>query len=159
MRLHLSLLIASLLILTSPAHAGTFFEASLGYGVEAAPNPGESQDPNLMVAAGWGIGELIIAELGLVGAYPGGEDLPHQGELQIRPMLVISPPLLPLYLRGTLAFKDPFSESRKLAYGASLGLRFSLMGLGAFAELGALPVNTDPVRWIAEGRVGASLAF
>jgi len=156
-----NILFALCLTLSSTAAADTTIQASLGYGLEIAPNIGDSQEPNIMVALGWGLAGLIRGELGLVAAYPGGNDITPTGELQIRPMLIIAPPILPLYLRGTLAVKSPFSEDRQLAYGASLGLSFSLAGVGIFAEAGGLPVadESDTMRWLLEARAGASLAF
>ena len=149
------------LVLSSPAAAETTVQASLGYGLEVAPELGDRQEPNLMVALGFGLAGLIRGELGLVAAYPDGGDITPGGQIQLRPMIIISPPLLPLYLRGTLAVKSPFSDDRVLAYGASLGVSLSLAGLGVFAEAGALPITdkSDTLRWLLEARAGASLEF
>jgi hypothetical protein len=94
-----------------------------------------------------------------VGAVPDIED--SKFNLQVRPMLTISPPILPLYGRLILAIANIGGEGdTEVAYGGALGLSFGLGPVSVFAEAGALPRSrNDEISWVIEGRLGAGLSF
>jgi hypothetical protein len=76
-------------------------------------------------------------------------------------MLVLDPPVFPLYARlilgvtGLLADGGPF-----IAYGGALGVSASLFGVGIFGEVGALPRSVaEQFIWVVEGRAGVYYAF
>jgi hypothetical protein len=121
----------------------------------------DQQATNIMIAPGFGLLGLLRAELGIVGLYGAARaGDPSDLNLELRPMLVVSPPLLPVYGRVVLAAVNPFSSDRTLAYGGALGLGVSLAGLGLFAELGVLPRSVaSTMHWILEGRAGVGLGF
>jgi hypothetical protein len=94
--------------------------------------------------------------------------------LELRPMLSIVPPILPLYGRVIFVVNDLLKGKTEIAYGAAAGLRIGtpsigfVPAMGVFAEVGALPRNRDfpngsttdsKLAWIVEGRVGAYLDF
>ena len=134
------------------AQAGTILEASIGYGMEVAPEAGGIQDPSVMLAVGWSLIDIFRAQIGLAAAYPKSGELAPKGQFQIRP-------ILPFFLRATFAMKDPFSDSRRIDYGGSIGWNFTLLDIGMFAEAGILPVGEDDVHWLVEGRGGAMFTF
>ena len=141
------------------AQAGTIMEASIGYGMEVAPDAGGIQDPSVMLAVGWTLIDIFRAQVGFAAAYPKTGGLDPQGQFQIRPMLVFDPPALPFFLRATFAVKDPFSDDRRIDYGGSIGWNFTLLDIGLFAEVGVLPIGGDTVHWLVEGRGGAIFTF
>ncbi len=74
-------------------------------------------------------------------------------------MIVVKPPLFPVYARGILGVSGLVEGPSSLSYGAALGVRIGALGLGAFIEAGALAkrikVNDkDKDAWFAEGRLG-----
>jgi hypothetical protein len=138
------------------AQAGFIVEGSVGSGYQWKPGTGRTPS-NVMIAPGYGLGELIRAELGLLASLGDVEN--QKFDLELRPMLVIDPPILPLYGRLVLAVHSLLDEP-ELAYGGALGIGFSLLGLGVFAEAGVIPRAEDAVmHWVVEGRAGAYYAF
>jgi len=91
--------------------------------------------------------------------------------LELRPMISIVPPILPIYGRAIFAVTNLAGRSgvkREIAYGAAGGLRFGLGPIGVFGEVGLLPRSRDFASgsgtsskfvWIIEGRAGAYLEF
>ncbi len=156
-KLMMSLLAVALLAMPMAAQAGFVVEGSLGYGAQMRPSF-EVEGQSLMLAPGYALlGEVLRLELGLVlnrSQLDNGDF-----HMQLRPMLVIDPPILPFYVRGIVGFDDPFGD-RQLAYGAALGVGGSVLGLGLFAEAAYLPRFDGGTRVdLAEARVGGFFAF
>jgi hypothetical protein len=154
-------IIAALTFSGATAKAGVVLETSVGYGYRVSPVRG-AEAASILVAPGVTLlGEMLRLELGFAGALSAAEDGDLQElNLELRPMLVIDPPLLPLYGRVTVAAIEPFRADRQIAYGGAIGISFSLVGLGVFAEVGTLPRSAgDEFAWIVEGRAGAYLVF
>jgi hypothetical protein len=150
-----ALLLVFAVSLPFAANAGMGVEASLGKGWEVQPDS-QQQPLNLMVAPGYSF-MIVKLQVGLVADLPDVEN--SKFDIGVRPMLTISPPILPLYARLILAF-NTLKEDATLAYGGAVGLGFGLAGVGIFAEAGILPRNqNDQFRWVVEGRAGVSLGF
>jgi hypothetical protein len=144
--------------LPSAARADGIVEFSLGKGAEVTPDT-NAQPLNLMVAPGISF-SILKLQLGLVADVPDVKN--SKFDIGLRPMLTLSPPILPLYARLILAISN-LTESgreRSIAYGGAVGLSFALAGIGIFGEAGLLPRSVnDQFRWVVEGRLGASLEF
>lgn len=164
-KLGLAVLVVALWAAPRAASAGPLLEASLGLGwwvsPPSAPISVESRQPlNVMIAPGYGLlGDLLKVQVGVAGSGIG--DVSNDSfRLQIRPMVTLSPPLFPLYVRGILAFMDvTHDQTRQTAFGAAAGLGFGLAGFGIFAEVGALTFSSGGQQWIVEGRAGISLGL
>ena len=107
---------------------------------------------------------MVRLELGILAGVENSRPVWRNGTdfgLEFRPMVVISPPLLPLYGRLVFASVDPFSDQRRQwAYGAAVGLGLTVAGFGVFAEVGALPRTVaGDIAWVLEARAGALLHF
>ena len=141
------------------AHASLSLAASVGQGYVVS-EPRGREATSFMLAPGVSIADIVRIELGVVGALSavkGGDD---DLALQLRPMLVLTPPILPLYVRLNLAFIDPFADDRVVAYGGALGLGISFFDVGVFAEAGLLPRSVaDTFVWVLEGRAGVYFLF
>lgn len=147
-------------MLAAPAaRAGIIIEGSLGKGASVKPEV-HAQPLNVMVAPGVSfLASMLRLQLGIVGDVP--DVKASKFDLGLRPMFTVSPPILPLYGRLILAFTNLFHEElRTVAYGAALGLGFSIGPVGVFAEAGLLPRSlNDTMIWVLEGRAGVSLGF
>lgn len=159
----LAVLLVTTSVLTPREAAAKFFilSGSIGYGHEFHPLQAE-QATNIMVTPGITLlADILRVELGVLGAYGalrGGQTDDFQ--LELRPMLRASIPLVPLYGRLIVAGLQPFSHTRALAYGGAVGVGLAFFGVGIFGEVGILPRHlADGFHWIAEGRLGASYAF
>ncbi|HEY0706573.1 MAG TPA: hypothetical protein VGG33_07245 [Polyangia bacterium] len=140
------------------AHAGAILEGSLGKGAEVTPDT-NAQPLNVMIAPGFSF-LILRLQLGLVADLPDVEN--SKFDIGLRPMLTLSPPILPLYARLIFAVNNLTEQGRErsIAYGGAVGLSFGLAGIGIFAEAGILPRSVDDqFRWIVEGRAGVSLGF
>jgi hypothetical protein len=157
------------------ARAGPVVEGSVGVGWQLTTSV-DRTPVNVMVAPGWGFAGLLKLELGLLANM--GDVQNSKFDLELRPMVVISPPLIPLYLRGIFAVQNFVNGPTAIAYGAALGVSFGLLGAGLFVEAGVLPRNVkvdattnarvvgstssptkDVFRWFVEGRAGAYYDF
>lgn len=155
---------AALAVLAVPAtsRAGFVLELSAGSGFRWDPTPTERIPTNVMLAPGVSFAGMLKLELGLVAnlADVKGSDF----DIDLRPMIVIAPPILPIYARGIFAVTNLTNGPQKIQYGGALGVAFGLFGVGAFVEAGIVPrvveVPTatggkrDVTHKIAEGRVG-----
>jgi hypothetical protein len=141
----------------SAASAGWGVDGSLGKGAQVKPDA-KASPTNIMIAPGYGV-MLLRLQLGLVANLGDVED--DKFNLGFRPMLTISPPVLPLYARLILAVDNPTdSDLRTVSYGGAVGLSVGLAGIAVFVEAGILPRNkNDEFRWVVEGRLGVSLGF
>ncbi len=160
--------VAVALVAPSVARAGGIIEASFGVGSQTSPTI-ERQPVNVMLAPGLTFAsEILRAEVGLVGNFADVQN--SKFDLELRPMLVVKPPLFPLYLRGILAFSGLLNGPSQLAYGGALGLEFGALGAAVFLEAGLLPRTVDvpatpltpattEMHWVAEGRLGMSYSF
>jgi hypothetical protein len=141
------------------AHAGAIVEASLGKGAEVTPNT-KAQPLNLMVAPGISF-SILRLQLGLVADIPDVKN--SKFDIGLRPMLTLSPPILPLYARLVVAINnltEAGATKRSVAYGGAVGVSFGVAGIGIFAEAGLLPRSIlEQFHWIVEGRAGVSLEF
>ncbi len=156
-----ALLLCLPLLWASSAQAGLTLSGSLGAGGEVSPEA-HYQATNLMLAPGYDFFGFIRPELGFVGTLEqirGGDYLNVGWEL--RPMVVLTAPLIPLYARLIFAAVDPFSDAnRAWAYGGALGVGFALVGLGFYAEAGMLPRSVDAtLSWVVEGRAGVYIGL
>ena len=111
-----------------------------------------------MLAPGWGIGDWVRAELGLVTAL--GDTTGGKFDLELRPMFVLAPPMVPVYGRAIFAVTNLLNSPIVLAYGAAVGVGISLGGIGLFGEVGILPRSiAGTFVWILEGRLGVYYLF
>ncbi len=155
---------AALAILAGPAaaRAGFVLEASAGSGLRWDPSPTERTPTNVMLAPGYGVGGVLKLELGVLANLADVKG--SKFDVDLRPMVVVSPPLFPLYLRGIFAVTNLGSGPRNIQYGGALGLSFGLLGVGAFVEAGIVPrvvevttasgAKKDETHRLAEGRLG-----
>jgi hypothetical protein len=138
------------------ARAGFILEGSLAKGAMVSPDV-KAEQTNIMLAPGLTVLSMLRLQVGLAGALPDVKG--SKFDLQVRPMVTVSPPLLPLYGRLIFAVTN-LRDDAVLAYGGALGLSFELAGLGVFAEAAALPrsVNSQ-LQWVVEGRAGVGIQF
>lgn len=139
------------------AHAGWVIEGSVGKGGRLK-EPRGWEPTNVMLAPGYQLLGLLRLQLGIVGDL--GDVKNSRFDLQLRPMVGIYPPIIPLYARAIFAFSNLVHGPRRTAIGGALGIKLGLpfIGLGVFAEAGMLPRFTDS-QLILEGRAGAFWVF
>jgi hypothetical protein len=150
-----------LLAVAPVAKAGWIIEGSLGKGVKVNPKPVAATQTNVMIAPGFTIIDLIRLELGVVADLP---DISNSKfDLQFRPMVVIAPPIIPIYGRAIFAIANVLhnnGDKTVIAYGAAGGLKLGVGPVGVFAEVGFLPRSVmSNISWVIEGRLGANLSF
>lgn len=158
--LPLAVLVASLVALApASAEAGWVLEGSVGKGAKVTPDPVKAEPTNIMVAPGYHLLGMLRLQVGLVADLGDVEN--SDFDFQVRPMLGIYPPILPIYGRLIFAMQDLLDDA-KYAVGGAGGIKFGipLTGLGIFAEVAVLPrfVN-DETETLVEGRAGAFWAF
>lgn len=131
---------------------------SVGYGYEFHPLHG-TQATNLMLTGGVGfVRDYVRLELGVLGAYGAMRTHgPANVKLELRPMLRVTPPLVPIYARLTFVGLSPFDPTRNIAYGGALGVSLPIWRLSAFGEVGVLPRHVEGrMHWIGEARAGVA---
>jgi hypothetical protein len=147
-----------LLAVAPAARAGFILEGSVGKGAKLSPSPVAAEQTNIMIAPGITFLSLLRLQVGFAWDLPDLEGSRH--DLEIRPMLTVSPPLLPLYARAIFAVTNLVHEKTTVAVGAALGLSFGVGPIGVFAEAGILPRSRlSRVNWVVEGRLGGYLTF
>jgi hypothetical protein len=152
----LALVLCSLAVAPA-ARAGIVVEGSVGKGVKVSPSPVTAEQTNVMIAPGVSF-PFVKLELGFAWDLPDLKD--SKSNLELRPMVVIAPPIIPLYGRVIFAVTNLLEGKTTVAYGAAAGLSFGLGPIGVFAEAGFLPRSRDSkINWVIEGRLGASLGF
>ncbi len=148
--------LAALLLAPLSAHADWMVEGSAGSGLTLSPHSGDRIPTNLMLAPGY---KLSIARFQL-GVVADLADVKHSKfDLDLRPMLMVKPPLLPFYGRAIVGVSGLVEGPSALHYGGAVGARIGALGKGAFIEAGALSkrikVNDkNKDAWFAEGRIG-----
>lgn len=151
----------ALLLGPAAARAGVVVELSAGSGFRYDPKPVERTPTNVMIAPGYSIAGILKLELGLAANLSDVEG--SKFELDLRPMVVVSPPLFPLYVRGVFGVTNLVDGPQKVTYGGALGTSFGLMGVGLFLEAGVLHrtlslttsgVESNVDYWVGEGRLG-----
>jgi hypothetical protein len=161
-RLFLTAAALAVLAVPTASRAGLVVELSAGSGFRWDPKPTERTPTNVMIAPGVSFAGMLKLELGVVAnlADVEGSDF----DIDLRPMIVVAPPILPLYVRGIFAVTNLANGPQKIQYGGALGVAFGLFGVGAFLEAGIVPrvveVPTatggkrDVTYRLAEGRLG-----
>ena len=157
-----ALVLCFLALAPAVAHAGIILEGSVGKGVKVSPGDAAATQTNLMLTPGVTLlSDILRLEVGFVGDLPDIKN--SKFDLQIRPMVVVAPPILPIYGRGIIAVVNLFHNNGPktiVAYGAAAGLKFGLGPVGVFAEAGLLPRSVaGTINWVIEGRAGVALFF
>jgi hypothetical protein len=177
-------ILTALFMLPASARAGFILEGSLGKGGQVAPEPRRWEQLNLEITPGyapsWPVLSWFRLQLGIVTAFADTSDSSTQ--LELRPMIAIVPPIIPVYGRLIFAVANLLESNgskREFAYGGAVGVRVGIPGIsfipamGVFVEAGLLPrkrdiPSTDPAKagtadskfaWIIEGRGGVYLDF
>ncbi len=155
-KLSSALVAAALLLAPLSARAGFLLEGSVGSGLTLSPHSGDRIPTNLMLTGGSSF-PVIKLELGALASLADVDN--SKFDIDLRPMLVVKPPLLPVYGRAILGVSGLVEGPSSLTYGAALGVRLGVLGVGAFAEVGALAkrIKVDDKNkdsWFAEGRIG-----
>ena len=173
--------LTAMILVPAAARAGFLVEASVGKGYQAAPTPRGWEQMNLNIAPGYAPSLPVLSmfrlQLGILTDF--ADKSGSTTNFELRPMLSIVPPILPIYGRLILAI-DNLTErggtKREIAYGAAGGVRIGtpsigfVPSMGVFAEVGVLPRKRDFLNgamtgtdskfaWVIEGRAGAYLDF
>lgn len=160
--------LTALMLIPAAAQAGWVVEGSLGKGYTVSEPRGWEQ-LNLMIAPGWAPISLVRLQLGFATDF--ADKSQSRTNFQLRPMITVCPPLLPIFGRAILAVQNLRGPGKTVyAYGVSGGVRFGLGPIGVFGEVGVLPRSQDVAKadltgteskflWEIEGRAGAYLEF
>lgn len=173
--------LTAMILVPAAARAGFLVEASLGKGYQTSPAPRGWEQLNLNIAPGFApslpVLSMLRFQLGIVTDF--GDKAGTKTNLELRPMISLVPPILPIYGRVIFLVNNLFDRDgakREVAYGAAAGLRIGtpavgvMPAIGVFAEVGLLPRSRDfindtgtgttsKIAWVTEGRVGAYLDF
>lgn len=159
-RLSLAAVVMALsLAVPTVARAGWIVEGSIGKGAKVSPSPVKAEQLNLMVSPGLTLFDSILRlQVGLLSELPDVEA--SKFNLEFRPMITISPPLLPIYARAVFGITNLLSGETTVAYGGAVGLSIGVGPIGVFAEAGFLPRSRmSQINWVIEGRLGVSVGF
>jgi hypothetical protein len=132
---------------------------SAGFGYEVHPRR-NVQAENVMLALGVGfLADCLRLEAGALTAYGNlAGERRRDFKVELRPMLRLKLPVLPLYGRLVFAGLNPFASDRNIAYGGALGLSIRLGRIALFAEAGPLPRRAEgETHWVMEARAGLGL--
>jgi hypothetical protein len=150
----------ALVLLPAASQAGWLVEGSLGKGYMVSSPRGWDQ-VNLMVAPGWSppVLSFLHLQLGIAGNF--ADKSGSRTNYELRPMVSICPPILPIFGRAILAIQNLRGPGDTVwAYGVAGGVRFGLGPIGVFGEIGALPRSiASKFYWEIEARAGAYLEF
>jgi hypothetical protein len=145
------------------ARADIIVEGSAGTGYTFSPSEFKGRTPtSLMIAPGFSFA-FIHLQLGFDGIL--GDTDNSESTIRYRPMITLSPPIIPLYGRVIFAFTHPFdSDKRTTQYGGALGVSFGLpvvvASIHVFGELALLPFSKfDQTFWMGEARAGVGISF
>ncbi|MBI3178530.1 MAG: hypothetical protein HYZ27_02645 [Deltaproteobacteria bacterium] len=151
-----ALLLAAAVAAPLPAAAGGIIEFSAGTGYMVSEPKGRTPT-TVMVAPGYGLGEVLRLELGILAAL--GDVEGGTFDMEVRPMLVLDPPLIPVYGR-LIAGVNLKEEPRQVVYGGAIGVSASLGGIGIFGEGAYVPRRVEGQTFhLLELRVGVYYAF
>jgi hypothetical protein len=167
--------LTTMILVPAAARAGFLLEASYGKGYQVSPTPRFWEQSNLELAPGFSVLSILRLQLGLVMDVPDGSAA-NKTNLELRPMISLVPPILPLYGRVIFVVNNLLKGKTEVAYGAAVGARIGtpsigpVPAMGVFAEVGALPRSRDlpnstntgtesKFAWVLEPRVGAYLNF
>ena len=168
------LIMAAVLTLTvllpGLSRADWVLEASVGKGAQVS-SPRAWEQLNVMITPSYTLPVITMVrlQLGIVGNFADKSDTATN--IELRPMIAIVPPVLPIYGRAIFAVHNLTNRSsssgtkREFAYGAAGGLRYGLGPIGVFAEIGVLPRDRDlkdgssKFVWVLEARAGAYVKF
>jgi hypothetical protein len=178
-KLVMAAVLTSTVLLPTISKADWLVEASVGEGYQVT-TPRAWERLNLMVTPSYSLPipvlswvrlQLgIVTDLGVAGQ-PGNKAT----NLELRPMIAIVPPVLPLYGRAIFAVTNLIErngEKREIAYGAAVGTSIGLGPIGVFGEIGVLPGKrhfpggtvdlptlNSKYAWVVEARAGAYYKF
>ena len=176
-KLHLGLLALALLVVPAAASAGGLhLELSVGSGVTAGVGTTERIPTTLGATVGYGLTDMLKLQ---VGAFVGLGDVKNSTvsstfddkNLDLRGMVVVAPPVFPLYFRGIVGITDLVKGKEDFTWGGAVGMSFGLFGIGGFLEAGGMqrnftysvpgaPAGTPEASqkgWQVEGRFGVSI--
>ncbi len=170
--------LTAMTLLPAAARAGFVLEASYGkpYQVTKPRAWGQS---NVMFTPGYAPSLPILSmfQLQLGVAFDLADKSGTKTEMQLRPMIMFNPPIIPLYARAFVVVHNLLGRqgNHSPSIGGALGARIGipsvaiLPGFGVFAELGAIGHSEDygtegggsssKMFWALEGRAGAYLNF
>jgi hypothetical protein len=168
----------AMVVPSAVAHAGFLLEASVGKGYQASTPRGWAQT-NLMLAPGFALSSPILSmvrfQLGVAVDF--ADVSGTNTDMELRPMVSLVPPVLPIYGRLILVLNNLLGRTnqRELAYGGAVGVRIGIPSVGivpslaVFAEGAALPRSHEygtesggtqsRTFWVLEGRAGACMGF
>jgi hypothetical protein len=177
--------LTALFVLPATARAGFILEGSFGKGGQVAPTPRQWEQLNLEITPGyapsWPVLSWFRLQLGIVTDF--ADKSGSSTNMQLRPMVAVVPPIIPVYGRLIFAVSNLFERDgskREFAYGGAVGVRVGIPGisfipaLGVFVEAGVLPRKRDIPKldtatatvtsdskfaWVIEGRAGVYLDF
>jgi hypothetical protein len=163
----------AMILAPAAARAGFILEASYGKGYQVSPTPRFWEQSNLELSPGYApslpVLSMLKFQLGIVMDIADGSAA-NKTNLQLRPMISLVPPILPIYGRVIFVVNNLLKGDREYAYGGVVGARIGipsitiLPGMGVFAEVGYLPRSRDygtesKFASVVEGRAGAYLNF
>jgi len=159
--------LTSTALLPAIAKADWSVEASAGEGYQVT-SPRDWERLNLMITPSYALPLPVLSwvrlQLGVVTDFAvAGRSGSNATNLELRPMIAIVPPVIPVYGRAIFAVTNLIEhkgEKREIAYGAAVGTSIGLGPIGLFAEIGVLPgKRTGTYALVIEGRAGAYYKF
>lgn len=154
---------AALAIAAGPVTAHALPSLELSVGTDGAYDGNDfSRDPtSVMLAPGIRALPMFTLQLGLLTRPD--EERGRDVDLDLRPMILFNPPLVPFHLRAIASVPTVFDGTKQIDVGGAVGTRFGLFGVSLFLEGGYLTrvvkYQDDPYghEWMVEGRVGLAL--
>ncbi|MEO0811839.1 MAG: hypothetical protein AAFY60_03180 [Myxococcota bacterium] len=140
-------------VLAMPALAAAqSFEVSLGTGVQIQSDLDNERLPtNIMVAVGYAGLPIIEPQIGIIGDLGDVEN--SDFDLQLRPQVKISVPVVPVYGRVIVSVVNLLGDGdTELFYGGGLGFELPVP-LSPFIEAAYLPTSAEGLS-VFEARLG-----
>jgi len=150
----MAVVLTATVLLPGLSRAGWVVEGSLGKGGQVS-SPRAWEQLNLMVAPGYMLPvlSLIRLQLGIVADF--ADKSGSKTNLELRPMIAVVPPILPVYGRAIFAITN--LAGRSGVFG-EVGVLPRSRDIPSVSSAGAVTTSSKFV-WIVEGRVGAYLEF
>ncbi len=163
-KLGLAVLAVALWAAPRPASAGWLVEGSLGFPWQTSPSS-LRQQTNIMVAPGYSFAmDIVAVQLGVLANLANVDGSSFNWSL--RPMVMVQPPVVPLFGRVILDVANlgtksaPLGSSTVTTFGFGGGFSFGVAMARILAEVDYLPRSIGGTSTtVIEGRVGVVLSL